>query len=279
MRVVITGSEGFIGSRLRFPGHEWLCIDQKLDFDLMWPKTVEMMREFDPDIVFHLAAHHYIPWCEANPKATRLLNVMGTGMALSGTGPNLKAFVLASSAAVYGFYPTPISEANQLAGTGVYAESKQDAEGRLLRFAELNRDVSCVAARLFNVVGPGDPWPHVLPEIVRQRYGEVLLGNTWPKRDYVHVDDAADALMLLGAKAPVGFSAWNVGTGIGTNVLDLVNLVGMRAKIQIRTGTYAGKVRTSDGHLVADPASLRMLGWEARRTLADAIDGVLADAS
>jgi UDP-glucose 4-epimerase len=125
-------------------------------------------------------------------------------------------------------------------------------------------------------VGVGDKWGHVLPEIVKHRHDQVHLGNTWPLRDYIHVEDVADALQFLARKAPTGFSEWNVGTGIGTNVVDLVTLVAALSGVAITPMVYAGKVRADDGHLVANPEKLSALGWSATRTLTDAIRELVA---
>ncbi len=275
MRIVVTGSAGFIASHLPVMG-DILPIDLESGDDVRMQATITKIRAFDPHIVYHLAAHHFVPWCEANPIETDRTNVMGTANILEACGDSLDAFVLASSAAVYGYDPDPIPETHALAGRSVYANSKYRAELLLRQFSETRPDVACVAARLFNVVGAGDKWDHVLPEIVKHRENSLHLGNTWPQRDYIHADDAGDALQFLARKAPVGFSEWNVGTGVGTTVAELVTWVAALSGVTIKAMAYAGKVRADDGHLVADPQKLSAFGWSATRTLTDAINDLLA---
>ena len=273
MRTLVTGSAGFIASHLPVFG-DVLNIDLETGDDVRTSDTMDAIKVFEPEVVFHLAAHHFVPWCEANPIETERTNVLGTANVLEASmGPSLKAFVLASSAAVYGYDPEPIPETHLLSGRSVYAHSKYRAEVYLRRYA--HPGASFVAARLFNVVGVGDKWGHVVPEIVAHRHERILLGNTWPQRDYVHADDAGRALQFLAHHAPEGFSAWNVGTGVGTSVKDIVARIGAMTGREMRTMTYAGKVRTDDGHLVADPASLSALGWTARHTLDDALSDLL----
>jgi len=258
VRVLVTGSEGFIGSR--FQGLEMQRVDSELGWDVLDDLTTGYIRDFDPQVVFHLAAKHYIPWCNAHPAETFRINVIGTARVLGACGPSLHTVALASSAAVYGFDDEPIFESHPLLGKGAYAVSKIAAERSLAAFSETRPHVRCVAARLFNVVGTGDSHDHILPRLFR---GETMVGNTWPRRDYVHVDDVHDALWFLSNNAPLGFSAYNVGTGRGTSVAELASLAGI--------DITEGEGRADDGHLVSDPSALKTLGWEPARTLEDAI--------
>lgn len=250
-------------------------VDLKTGSDVLNPVLAEAVYRFDPHVVFHLAAHHYIPWTEEHPRETQVLNVEGTAAMLEAMGPSLEAFVLASSAAVYGYDSAPLTETDDFAGTSFYARSKQDAEVELARFARKHGRVRCVAARLFNVVGVGDEWPHVLPEIIRHLDSEIVVGNTWPMRDYVHVRDVADALAFLAEHAPYRYSAWNVATGVGTTVMGLIRRVQDVAISAAPVRVIDG--RADDGHLIGDPSRLRAMGWMPTRTLDDAI-GELLDA-
>lgn len=273
-RTLITGSEGFVGSGLEIDG-DVMRVDLKTGQDVLDPATGEAIREFNPHVVYHLAAHHYIPWCEAHPTETQETNAVGTSLVLQACGPALITFVLASSAAVYGFKTEPIKEMDPLAGIGVYAASKQDAEQELRAYALKHLNVRCVAARLFNVVGRGDTWPHVLPVIAENMHERLRLGNVWPLRDYVHVDDVREALRFLARNAPWGFTPWNVGTGEGTSVTMLVRMVSQRAGVEIVTQQNEDRMRSSDGHLVANINKTARLGWTAERSLVRAIDDVL----
>src|SRR5438477_5358710 len=135
MRVLITGSEGFVGSGLEFDA-ETMCVDLTLGRDICDPALGEMIRAFDPHVVFHLAAHHYVPWCDAHPLETHETNAVGTALVLQACGHSLETFVLASSAAVYGFALKPLPEDVALLGESVYARSKIQAEGELRIFAQ-----------------------------------------------------------------------------------------------------------------------------------------------
>jgi UDP-glucose 4-epimerase len=302
MRALITGGAGFIGSRLRAAlldaGHEALVIDD-LRLDHPRPATHERLqvvidslggdaaadavRAFAPEAVFHLAAIHYIPYTEAHPEETWQVNVDGTAWVLKlceDIAP--RAVVACSSAAVYGFSDAPLHEDSPFAPRGVYGETKIETERLLGSFAAAHPGVRVAAARLFNVYGPGDRNPHLMPALMEQiRAGATIkVGNTWPKRDYVHVNDAAAALVRLSA-GPPGYAAYNVGTGIGTSVTrlieDLVSVAGLSGQ-SARCEVDSARVRADDGHLVSDSSRIIAdTGWRPEVRLRDGLAWLVED--
>jgi UDP-glucose 4-epimerase len=299
MRALITGGAGFIGSRLRSvlldAGHEALVIDDlRLDHPRPTPRerlhmvvdslgtdsAAEAVRAFAPDVVFHLAGIHYIPYTEAHPEETWQVNVDGTAWLLKLCEDlTPRALVACSSAAVYGFSDAPLHEDSPLAPRGVYGETKIETERLLRSFAEAHPDVSVAGARLFNVYGPGDLNPHLMPALMAQiRSGDTIrVGNTWPKRDYVHVNDAADALIRLTA-GPPGFAAYNVGTGIGTSVASLIEVLVSVAGLSARCEPDPARIRADDGHLVSDPSRLIAdTGWRPKVALRDGLAWLVED--
>lgn len=272
-RVLVTGGDGYLGShlvaRLVARGDDVLVVDDgragavpdpgesrvtRLRADFREAGALATVRAFDPSVVFHLAAMHFVPDCERDPVACLRTNVLGTEALLATlrhTG--VKVVVFTSSAVVYGFSDEACPEGHPMSPRHVYAYSKFLGEGLLAGFHRDNPHVRAVAARLFNLVGPGDTSPHVLPEIVRAITdgAPLRLGNLWPRRDYVHVDDVAAALVCLCSGEP-GALAVNVGTGIGRSVIDLVQavtgVVGREADVE----SDPARRRETDGHLVAD---------------------------
>lgn len=268
MRILCIGSRGFIASHLLplLPG-DVLGLDLLDGNDVLSPETAEKVRAFDPEVVYHLAALHFVPWCREHPEETLRTNVDGTWAMLRACGPSLRTFVLASSAAVYGFAATPRKETSSVQPVDVYGRSKVLAERELMDEAVERPSVRFVAARLFNVIGQGDATAHVLPEIVAgARKGKTLsLGNIDTRRDYVHADDVAEALVFLTQHARTGHSIWNVGTGVGTSVHELIGEVG---KVVGETPAFSvdeTKVRADDGDLFCDPAALGALGCRGTR--------------
>ena len=173
MRVLVTGGDGFVGRRLMAGlDDDALNIDIVHGLDVREEKALAWVRDYDPEIVFHLAAKHHVPWCREHPEETLSVNVDGTDALLASLGPSIRSVVLASSAAVYGWGEQPFFEDSLPAPADVYGKSKVAAEQLLQGFSSRFPKARCVAARLFNVVGPGDRTPHIVPDMAaRSRSG------------------------------------------------------------------------------------------------------------
>jgi UDP-glucose 4-epimerase len=289
-RAVVTGGAGFIGSHLirslSHDGLDVLVLDSSAEAmarnaeplvdsarlelvvgDIRRREVLDRVVRFQADIVFHLAALHFIPSCAAHPDETWSVNVVGTETLLRGlrVAPP-RVVVLASSAAVYGFSNLARREEDASAPTDVYGRTKVRCEELLADFAAIEGETRCVAARLFNVYGPNDTTPHIIPMIITAAaQGTTMrIGNLWPKRDYVFVPDAAEALTRIAAGGP-GFDVFNVGTGVPRSVLDLVRAVEGLSGKRVDLISDPDRVRENDGHLFADCGKLHeATNWEPR---------------
>lgn len=236
-----------------------------------------LMRSVAPSLVFHLAAVHYIPACEAAPGDAVSINVAGTVNLLCSAVDRPK-FVFASTAAVY----TP-SERPHLEGPDgigpidVYGLTKLQAEGYVEYFHRLGR-IDAVIVRLFNVIGPGETNPHLVPAIIRQiSRGErkVKLGNLFPKRDYIHVEDAAAGFMHL-AQVPNRQTAplvSNLGTGQSFSVQEMVDKIASAAGVQLEIEPDPSRVRNNDRPLLCASTQLlsALTGWVPATSAEDSL--------
>src|SRR5690606_27824730 len=180
------------------------------------------IRDFAPDTVFHLAALHFIPWCERHPEAAALANVEGTKRLLGVLDEvRPRRLVFASSVAVYGFCEERVTETMPRRPNSVYARTKVVGEDLVREYAGRHPEATVAMPRLANVYGPGDPNEHLVPSLCRDLGGEIRVGNLWPQRDYVHVLDVVSAMLHL-VRLPAGVHVYNVGTGIGTTVDTIV---------------------------------------------------------
>lgn len=211
--------------------------------------------------VMHLAARHFIPDCERNPGETLSVNILGTQYLLDACAASPpRRLLFASTADVYDPSDSPHAEDAPVNPIGVYGCSKLVGEQMMRDQAHRMKNCDIVIARLFNVFGPGDPHPHLLPEVLRQlRTKPVLrLGDLASSRDFVYVDDAATALVALLELAPPG--TFNVGTGAsisGRQIVDLASrLSGCVAPVELDASRLR---RITRPHLRAVPHRMRAL--------------------
>lgn len=299
MRILVTGGAGYVGRALmqrlaRDATAELHVVDNlasgehrlrgmdlariKLHrLDLRDSTAVsELLRDLSPARIFHLAAVHYIPACEAAPGDAIAINVAGTVNLLHGA-VNRPKFVFASTAAVYSPSDRPHVENGGIGPVDIYGLTKLQAERYIQYFHELGK-VDAVLVRLFNVVGPGETNPHLVPAIMRQiSRGErtVKLGNLFPQRDYIHVGDAAEGFARL-AEARGGQAAplvANLGTGRSYAVRDVVRIIGEVAGAPLEIIQDPARVRTNDRPLLcaATERLQALTGWRPGTDLADSL--------
>ncbi len=282
-RVLVTGGAGFVGvplvAELLRRGHEVAVLDdfsvgarerlapltgaQVFEADLRdRSAVVSAVEQAGPTAIVHLAARHFIPWCEANPEQTDAINVQGTRELLEATQTTgVRAILLASTADLYQPGMHPHSEADRLAPPSVYGRSKLAAERLLSEHAQHHPQTTTRALRLFNVYGPGETNPHVLPAILAQLHsGDTLaLGNTEARRDWLFVDDAVraitDLLELAEGDGPV-----NIAGGRPASVDELVEALRSITGRDLRVRRDPARMRPSDRPvLVAGLSRLREL--------------------
>lgn len=238
----------------------------------------ETIQQFDPDVVYHLAAIHHIPTCERIPARALNVNVVGTESVLNACAENrVPRVVFTSTGALYDPIITgPLAETAPVKAFDVYSISKLTCE-YLLKYYVEKREREVIIARLFNNVGRRETNSHLIPAIVAQLAAgnrQIKLGNLSPRRDYIHVRDVAEALFALGAmEMQQPFDIFNVGTGVEHSVQELVDLfadvVGEPLEV-LSTPEFQRKVDRPTQQ--ADPAKLlRTTDWNPKRTLKQAL--------
>jgi UDP-glucose 4-epimerase len=109
----------------------------------------------------------------------------------------------------------------------------------------------------------------VVPDIVRAVHEgrPIELGNLWPKRDLIFVTDTAAALLALAPGRP-GFDVFNVGTGVGTAIEDVVGEIERLVGSSLEVRQVPERMRDDDGHLISNPRKLmKSTGWKPRYDL------------
>ncbi|MGE2728564.1 NAD-dependent epimerase/dehydratase family protein [Mycolicibacterium vaccae] len=298
-RIIVTGGAGFVGHELirclrdgntvlladslRYGTPEWF--DDDLDGVEFAPVDVRdsdavrrVVEDFRPDVVVHLAAVHYIPECDTDPATAVATNVTGTVNVMAACSPGTR-FVFASSGAVYEPDSAPHREFDSTLGPAdIYGITKLQGEQYVRVFARDHGLAACIV-RLFNVIGPGETNPHLLPAIVSQlqdRASTIRLGNTWPKRDYIDVLDAAGgfAAAALGVNPHgVPCEVVNLGSGQQYSVDDILERMRSVLGLTFEVRQDPGRVRAVDRpHLGADITRIgEVFGWRPQHSIDDTL--------
>jgi UDP-glucose 4-epimerase len=259
MNILVTGGAGYIGSivaeRLSGFGHKAIIYDNlseghrdavaasctlivaELDDSIT---LTDVMRKHKIEAVIHLAANALVGESMSNP-SKYFRNNVGAGITLldAMVACDVKRIVFSSTCAVYGEpEESPVREDSKLRPANPYGESKLAFE-KILHWYERAYGIRYASLRYFNAAGAtGDfgedhqPETHLIPIVLGCALGmrgEVeVFGGDYPTpdgtciRDYIHVTDLADAHMLaLGALGQSSYT-YNLGTGKGYSVSEVI---------------------------------------------------------
>jgi UDP-glucose 4-epimerase len=272
-----TGKWQFLAPFATHPNFKFACQDIRDEAAL-----TELFRRERPAAVVHLAALHFIPAAMRNPALTISLNVHGTQCVLSACREaDVLRFWFASTADVYPASEKPHHESTAPGPFNIYGLTKWMGERLIQLESTANPKRHFVVGRLFNLYGPHETNPHILPEIIAQiRNGgsRVLrLGNVTPKRDLVPVVDAARAVIEMVEKSNPGVTTVNVGTGVSVSMKEVVERISTLTGKPLTVETDPSKVRPVERpYLQADVGALRsMIGWAPHADLSRGLGELL----
>jgi GDP-L-fucose synthase len=294
MRVLVTGGAGFLGSflveRLEERGDE-VVVPRRADYDLTrWDDAERLFATARPELVFHLAAEvGGIGANRANPGRYWFSNlIMGVHVLELSRLSGVSKLVVAGTVCAYPkFTPTPFSEDDLWNG---YPEETNAPYGvakkSILVGAQAYREqygLNAIYLLPANLYGPRDNFDlessHVVPALIRKFLAGgdrvVLWGDGSPTREFLYVEDAADAL-LLAANRYSGAGPLNIGTGTETAIGELAELV------KELTG-FAGEVVWDKTMPNGQPRrrldttrAAELLGWKAGTSLRDGLERTIA---
>lgn|SRR5208283_488694 len=302
-KVLVTGGAGYIGSHVvkalgelgydvlsydnLSTGNRWAVLYGDLVVaDLSDEAALRRVLEsFKPDAVMHFAASVVVPESVTDPLKYYKNNTANTLKLLdllSETGIN--KFIFSSTAAVYGMPDVkPIGEDVPLQPINPYGSSKMMIELMLRDLSSAKDDFSYVSLRYFNVAGAdragrvGQAYSeatHLITRALKTAKGELLklqiYGTDYPTpdgtciRDYIHVDDLADAHILsLEYLMDVGQSeVFNCGYGHGYSVREVINVAKKVTGIDFAV-EVAGRRPGDPAILIADSSKIKQrLSWK-----------------
>ena len=255
------------------------------ELDVGSPEAAALVRDGRFDVLCHLAAQIDVRKSVADPAGDAQLNIGGSLNLLEAVRQSGYAtrFVFSSTGgAVYGdLVEAPTAEDAPKDPQSPYGTAKFSVELYMGYFARVH-GMDCVALRYANVYGPRQD-PHGEAGVVaifcdRLIDGAALtiFGDGEQTRDYVHVGDVARANLAaagasLAAHTTVDSRAFNIGTGIETDVVTLARTLkkvsGGKSDV-VHAPARAGEQRRS---AVRNGKAARLLGWRPQMTLEDGL--------
>jgi UDP-glucose 4-epimerase len=237
---------------------------------------VELVREAQPEAIFHLAAQIDVRKSVAEPAFDASINVGGTANVLEAAREAAvrRVVFVSTGGAIYGEgegQELPFAEDSPIAPLSAYGQSKFAAEGYMTLYERLY-GLSTISLRLGNVYGPRqDPLGEAGVIAIfcgRLRAGErpTVFGDGRQTRDYIYVGDVVEAALAAAQAETSG--AVNIGTGRETDVLTLIErlreLDGAKGFEPEFAPPRTGEVQ----RVSVDPArAAAVLGWQARTGL------------
>jgi UDP-glucose-4-epimerase GalE len=316
MAILVTGGAGYIGSHtaraLQRAGYNVVLYDNlstgfrrlAQGFELVEGDIADASKlrlvfaRRNVDAVLHFAAHAYVGESVENPRKYFRNNVLASLSLLnSALDAGIRRLVFSSSCAVYGIpEQIPITEQTSREPVNPYGASKLFFENALDAYSRAY-GLRSVALRYFNAAGADEsgeigelhhPETHLIPLALTASTDDGptlrIHGSDYPTldgtciRDYIHVNDLADAhvqalqyLETGNGEKGSGALAINLGTGRGHSVLEVIQAVENATGSLVRRSV--GPRRPGDPPiLVADPAKAQgVLGWTAKRDLAEIV--------
>lgn len=303
MKILVTGGAGFIGSittkYLLDKGYDVIVYDSlvKGHKDSIDPRAIfihgclsnkelldKTFQDFNIKAVIHFAGFIEAGESMKQPEIFFENNIINSMNLLNSIVKNkIKKIIYSSSAGVYAAKDKPIVEGNLKEPVNFYGETKLIFE-RILKWYDQIYGIKSISLRYFNAYGNFEelgenhmPETHLIPLTILTAMGKKdsikIYGHNYPTldgtciRDYIHVKDLAEAHLLALENLKEESKIYNVGTGKGVSVREVIDLVkeitGNDFKVieeQRRLGDPA--------ILVADSNKIKKeLGWSPRHNI------------
>lgn len=298
MRILVTGSGGFIGShlteRLVQAGYDvrafihynsvgsWGWLEES-PFKNQIEVYLGDIRDYDSvrdavkgvNTIFHLAALVGIPYSYKSPLTYIKTNAEGTYNVLQAAlDEGCSRVVHTSTSEVYGTAQyVPIDEEHPLHAQSPYAATKIAADQLALSFYR-SFNLPVVVARPFNTYGPRQSARAIIPTVITQvlsRVPEIKLGNLSPTRDFNYVQDTVSGFLAVAFSEHVEGEVINIGSGVEISIGGLIEQISKIIGIDVNIVQEKQRVRPGKSEverLLCDNRKVKKLtDWETKYPL------------
>jgi GDP-L-fucose synthase len=297
-KIMVTGGAGFLGARvvnqLRSHGYSDIVVPRRQQYDLTEQTQVrELIKNAQPDLIIHLAA--VVGGIGANQDAPGRFfyenMMMGVMLMEEARLQGIEKYLTVGTICSYPkFAPVPFKEDDIWLG---YPEETNAPYGlakkMLLVQSQAYRSqygFNAIYLMPVNLYGPGDNFDertsHVIPAMVRKffeakqaRASQVVLwGDGSATREFLHVDDAARAIVLAAENYNQALPI-NLGSGIEISIRDLASLIAKAVAYEGEIVWDKAKPNGQPRRQVDTSRAKQLLGFEAQIKLADGINGIV----
>lgn len=269
MKIVVTGSDGFVGRHLiellKKGNDEIFPLDLKQADITKYSEVKKYLTKIQPNQVYHLAG--FASGAGKDKDLIFKINVQGTLNILKALQELKKPvkIILASTAYVYGNTSSCVTENGKIDAKSFYDQSKIKMEEEALKYQ--SDDIKITITRASNHTGPGQKLGFVVPDfceqIVKAKSGDIIeVGNLESKRDFFDVRDCVKAYQLIMKKGESG-QIYNIGTGKTTSVQEILEQLIKISNKKISYKIDPKRMRSSDiKKNCVNAVKLRKLGWQ-----------------
>jgi len=274
MKIIVTGSSGFVGQHLTelLKKDKRNCVfplDLKQADITKYSQVKKYLAKIKPDQVYHLAG--FASGAGKDKELIFKVNVEGTLNILEALKEIERParVLLASTAYVYGNTPKCAAENSKIDAKSPYDQSKIKMEREALKYQ--NTNIEIVITRATNHTGPGQKLGFVVPDfcsqIVQVKSGdEITVGNLSAQRDLFDVRDCVRAYKIVMDNGMPG-EIYNIGTGRAVSIKEILEKIITISDKKISYKFDPNRMRPSDIKKNCINANkLRKLGWEPKIT-------------
>ncbi len=294
---LVTGVGGFIGSSLARElvklKHRVIGVDdfstghlgnvpdevEFIEGNCKDSSTITDLNKIQFDTIFHLAGQSSGEISFADPIRDLESNVVSTLQLLKMAEPSAcSRFIYASSMSVYGNCPTdrPVSENMETNPLSFYGIGKRTSEQYLQLFSR--GGMHTTSLRLFNVYGPGQDLTNMKQGMLSIYLSQMLKnnmimvkGNLTRSRDFRYIDDVVEAFLSCLKGNHPGGQEYNIGTGKGTTVNKVLELLKSQHFQSVKVATTGGTPGDQNNIYADITKANQAFGFKAKTTISEGL--------